>query len=411
MTAVDPKDPDNVVFASTSETTDKGNTTTVNVYSGLGRVSCIILEADLMMKSTTGGYSHQIWFEAPNISAENRLYMLTLKASGGYVTVGDGSSVTSSSINTAFDARVAVGEWFRLRLEIYTGDEADGFAAVAYVDGEYAGLSRNFYGAEAEGAEPKGELGHIRIYSMMRVASELLVDDLSVEYLTDRKFDPSTLPTVTGSYDFEEDEPGFSFSTYYPDSVGAVIDDPTGSGRGKVLSVTKTDASTGHSADRYRFESAGEKGSHFKVSLDVYFDSAELSEPNAGFRHLYQISVGEFNTGATVYTLFFLYGKDGRITLGDTNDTSKNSITTSFDFVFETDRWYRLELDIVSGSASDFLATVSVDGAAVGTSQNFYKNGTDGAVPSTAFTAVDIRPTRRALLLTYFDNVRIFPAE
>ena len=245
---------------------------------------------------------------------------------------------------------------------------------------------------------------------MMRVTSVLLIDNIASHPDAELTFDDSDVgvdsdSAPAGNYDFESKNSNFTATPTYPGSYGNIIDDPTDP-QNKVFKIFKQSAESGHSHESYRFLSAKGKGSRYVLTMDVRFSNVSISEPNAAFRQIYQISIGDFNTDGTVYTFMFVYDTNGKIKIGDTNDTAKNTDAPIYDFVFEEDKWYTLKIEInLSENPSDFLATILVDGNVIATSNNYYDRSNAAKIPSTNASAVDIRTTRRALGELYIDNL------
>ena len=409
-TVKDPVRENNMVFKHVSPLNTKGDTMGVDVFHGLGSVACYDFEMDLMMQDCSGGYSHQITFGGR--ASDSEVYMLTINVSNGKVTLGDSSSTTSKNVSNSYGQVAKVGEWFKLRLQIFAGESAETFRVKIYVNGICIAISRNFYGSEATDSAPRRSVEYVKVYSMMRVISTLLVDNIKSAPNNDTAFDDSDLggdeqSAPAGSFNFEEYNSNFTETNSYPGSYSEITNDPQNADN-KVYKISKSNGDSGHTPDIYQFKNSTVTGKKFVLTMDVYFDGIRLSEPEANFRHIYQIAVGDFNNANTVYTLLFFYDRSGNILVGDTNDTAKNTTFHTYDFVFKQNQWYTVSLEIdLTTDPDSFLAKISVDGKEVATSKNYYNQSTSGRVPSVRADKIDLRPMRRCLGDIYLDDITL----
>lgn len=408
----DPVRAGNKVYSAVSPSNTKGDTTGIDVYHGLGSVACVEYSMDLLMQECSGGYSHQITFGGRSTGAE--VYMITLHVNNNKVILGDSSSTTSKNIANSYGTVANIGEWFNLRLQIFATADAASFRVKIYVNDKCIAISTNYYDSQVSDSLPRTNVEYVKLYAMMRVTSVLLVDNIVCHPKTDAVFDDSDYGVIegapAGSYDFESYNGRFSSTQRYPGSYSEIVNDPAG-GDNKVYEIYKENGDSGHSPDIYQFAAPTGSGKRFVLTADVYFDGIALTEPDAAFRHIYQLAVGDFNNANTVYTLIFVYDRSGNIVAGDTNDTAKNSDVTLYDFVFEQKKWYTITLDVtLSENPDEFSATLSVDGKEIGTSKNYYDQNSSTRLPSTSANKIDLRPMRRCRGRLYLDNITLVHA-
>ena len=408
-TVNDPVRVGNKVYSAVSPLNTKGDTTGIDVYHGLGSVACVEFSMDMLMQECSGGYSHQITFGGRSTGDE--VYMITLTVNNNKVALGDSSSTTSKNISNSYGTVAKVGEWFNLRLKIFATPDAESFRVKIYVNDKCIAISHNFYDSQIADSLPRTNVEYVKLYAMMRVTSILLIDNIHCHPDTDAIYDENDYGTTdsapAGSYDFESYNANFTATQNYPGSYSEIVNDPAG-GNNKVYEIYKENGDTGHSPDVYQFAAGSGSGNRFVLTADVYFDGIALTEPTANFRHIYQISVGDFNNANTVYTLIFIYDAAGRIIAGDTNDTAKNSDVTTYDFVFEQNKWYTVTLEItLSENPAEFCAVLSVDGKEIGRSKNYYDQNSSTRLPSLLANKIDLRPMRRTKGKIYLDDVTL----
>ena len=413
ITAVttDPTNPDNKVFRFDypgSQSTGY----TFSVVTNYREADAYLFEAMYMMESAKSATTHQVKFISSNGKTN---YMLTFAVSGGYLVIDDCATISNTNKTSGMGIMIPVGEWFKLGVELYNDGTAENFRAKIYINGVCRFISNNFYGSQDDGALPPRGMKTIQYYSMKSPSSSLLIDDVHTDVLK-KSFDPSDLQSGSGeavkkdtvTYDYETPNSGFTAMLNYPGSTQSAVSDPTASGKGNVLAVTKSSSESGYTDD-YRFDSPDEKGNKMTFSMDIYFD--ELAFADTSYTVLYQVSVGAHG-GTCPYMFTFVFdASDNTVYLGDASSTGSGKSNAYKDVKMSLGRWYNVKAVVnLESDPSLFSAELYIDGALVATSKNYYgseKNST----ASTSNSLVNIRVQRRVLYKAYIDNAVISFAE
>ena len=72
------------------------------------------------------------------------------------------------------------GEWFNLRIECYQLEDST-VAFKIIVNGKTVGISRNYFGSEVAGSQPRFGLVGVLVRALMRTDATLLIDNLKIE--------------------------------------------------------------------------------------------------------------------------------------------------------------------------------------------------------------------------------------
>jgi len=122
--------------------------------------ACYVLENDFMVTSSDAGYVSQlqvysdIYMIGLSVTDENRDGMID--GSDGVYLSEESSSSSTYSRSVSIGRAAAVGEWFNLRIELYTDADGEGSVRVKiYLNGTPVGVSDNYY--DANGLKLKGE--------------------------------------------------------------------------------------------------------------------------------------------------------------------------------------------------------------------------------------------------------------
>ena len=201
------------------------------------------------------------------------------------------------------------------------------------------------------------------------------------------------------TYDFESPTAGVTMLQNYPGSTNATVADPTASGRGKLLKLTKSSTEMNYTDD-YRFDAPDKTGGQMTFSMDLYISSLSLADTS--YTVVYQIALGSLATPAYMATVAY-DPADGRLYLGDTSSTGDGNMNAYKDVKLDTGTWYNIK--IVLNTAAGFEAKIYLDGSLVATSHNFYGSHTSGSTPSASRDFVNIRVQRRVKYEAYIDNV------
>ena len=398
----DPKNPDNNVFKFDYP----GSLSTgyyLHVTTNYSESDAYLYEADYYMESASGGTTHQIQIRC----SSGAVYMLTFAVSGSNVVIRDSSSINSDAVSSELSLIVPTKTWFKLGIEIYNDGTPEGFKVKVYLNGECKYISSVFYGAQKAGATPARGFSSVQIYAMRAPSSSLLVDNIHTNILRDKVFDDSDLgqsttpPADKVTYDFESPNAGVTMLQNYPGSTNETVADPTSSGKGNVLKVTKSSTDSNYTDD-YRFDSPSKKGARMTFSMDLYV--ASLAFADNSYTVAYQIAIGSLGAPAYMATLCYDTA-DGKLYLGDVSSTGSGTTNTYKHVKLDLGKWYNLK--VVVDTASGFAASLYVDGELVSTSQNFYGSHTSGSSPSASRDFVNVRVQRRVKYEAYIDNVTI----
>ncbi len=187
--------------------------------------NCYVFETEMCIESTTaktGGHVAQIFF--------GDCYYLSLLNNGDSLSLIDFSSGTSSlSKNNVLGAYPAFGEWFKLRVEYYVGDDSSVRIKVYYND-ELIAVSDNYYdqnGNKLSGiGVPCSTYTNTRVYIPSKIEATLYLDNMmtcKTNDIYEKVTDTSLALNVDASYGNEYESFG---GDYYndPDYLGTRYD-------------------------------------------------------------------------------------------------------------------------------------------------------------------------------------------
>ena len=123
------------------------------------------------------------------------IYMLAMKIQDGKVHIWDSSSQNGSRVEQDLGYSVPLGEWFKLRIEYYTGD-AETVRIKVYVNGELIAVSDNYYDPNGmkvypEGAAPNNYYSYVMINIFSTAKGTVLFDNL-LSTKTNAVYEPIT---------------------------------------------------------------------------------------------------------------------------------------------------------------------------------------------------------------------------
>ena len=366
--------------------------------------NCFVFEADFNMTEKSSGTTHQISI----YTGSDRYYMLTFSGNTETVAIGDSSNVNSTytpngkvnPINQNFGVSVPVGEWFKLRLEIYDQTD-DGFKVKIFVNDEYVYTSSNYFGKEL-GTECllEGAVTSMWIYNLISASAQLYADNIQMYYSDMEYVEGAGAGTSTEIYDFESNNVKAGGTLRSTDAKDEIITatDKDGNDSG-VYHFSKTSTNTW---DQLYFKMPTEKdeGSVITVSMDICFNS---------FSGAAQLAFGGLD--ANSYYLLCMNSNGSTVSLYDasTMKTGVAATKTEFAKTLTVGRWHTLEFEFyVTERSSDFEVTIYIDGTRIGTSKNYYNyNGESGATPNILLDVINMRFVSAAVVDVYIDNVSI----
>ena len=392
----DPEDSDNMVLSMYSPASHADG---FKVNCGLSNATqCFSFEAKLNMQSRTASTTHQISFYTAN-----RSYMIALKGSTTNVAVYEDSSVkgtTNKSLPTGIN--FPVGEWFTLNVELYSVMDRTGemqFYAKYYVNGKCVYIGQNYYNETGTAEIPDvSGVTNIWFYSLISPESELLIDDIKVEYL-DKEFstddDSSLTPTGKVNYDFEN-------------GIGKITEKITSEGGvGNVLKVTGPNGRT----SAYNFMKIETNAwDQLTIPMPRDVDDSdklvyEMDVKFSSFSGNAQLAIGGLDANSS-YLLIFKSTSNG-FTLADSTSISGGKVT-SYDSTYLLNKWYNIRIEMtVTDKASAFETKIYIDNKLVVTSKNYYNYTGTATAPTMKLDVVNLRFVSATKVDIYLDNISI----
>ncbi len=394
------KNPDNRAILLSSP---KDTNVNASISLGFGSsFSAAYYEMDMMVGKGANGYTHQIYFQGD--SAADKMYLITVKVSGGMVSVDDASFNGSGSINTPTGITFPVDEWHNLRWEFYVFTDQFGEKSLKtkiFFDGEFVAISDNYWGKE-KGIAPVINMEKMYYFTLKAPASDLYVDNVDAEVMSNAEWSEEGYAPLIGEtveIDFDEKEKNYYSSLGYKDSKVEIVESPDG-GDGNALKYTKTDknqAGENNIIDTYGFNAPAIKsGDTFYFEADIYIDPAASGGG-------YQLCIGSFGSKSLYMMTFTLSG--GSFAFGDSWNTGNSDKKNSFG-TYSCREWHTLSVELlVTDDPDEFFVTIWMDDDKY-TSTNYYNNTkVEGATPSTNLPSVEMRPLKATVGSIYFDNI------
>ncbi len=358
-------------------------------------------ETDLMVAEGASGYTHQIYFQGN--SSANKMYMITIKVSGGMVNIADSSTNTGTAITTPMGISFPVGEWHNLRWEIYTFTDDLGNRTLKtkiFLDGDFVAVSENYWGKQ-NGTAPVIDMTKMYYFTLMNPASDLYLDNIYSDVMNDVEWSMDgykPLISDTVEIDFDENTKNYYSNLGYTGSTAEIVEAPGADGDGNAVKYTKVDKNTANVYDTYGFNAPGIVANTFSFTTDFMLESVSSSQSN-----VYQLCFGTFGS-KSVYMLTINLGSGG-FYLGDNWNTGGGK-EQKFDGVYSLGEWHTLTVEInITDDPDEFFVTIVIDGDEY-TSTNYYNNKKEeGAAPATSIPVVEMRALKNTLGSIYFDNV------
>ena len=361
-------------------------------------------EADMMIAKGANGYTHQIYFQGD--SAAEKMYLITVKVSGGMVNIADASSNTGTPITTNTGISFPVDEWHNLRWEVYIFTDDMGERTVRtkiFLDGDFVAVSDNYWGKQ-DGTQPAVNMKKMYFFTLKAPASDLYLDNVVSNVIASPEWSMDgykPLVSDTVEIDFDDNNERYSTSLGYTGSTAELVDSPDG-GDGKALKITKVDnnaAGVANVFDTYSFTAPGITASTFSFTTDIYLESVTGSTAA-----VYQLCFGTFGSKSVYMMTFNL--RNGGFYLGDSWNTGSSQIANDFEDVYAFNEWHTLTVEItVTDDPDEFFVTIYMDDNEY-TSTNYYnKDKIEGAAPATSIPVVEMRALKNTKGSIYFDNI------
>ena len=187
---------------------DGGDYITVSPNTSRLGSSCLVFEGDLCYtEDCPDGYYSQVYMNL-------YIYMLAMKIQDGRVHIWDSSSQGGSRVEQDLGYSIPLGEWFKLRIEYYSGD-AETVRIKVYINGELIAVSDNYYDSTGmkvypEGAAPQNYYNYVMINIFSTARGTILLDNL-LSTKTNAVYEPTTDPIKVNADALPEDEKIYSF--------------------------------------------------------------------------------------------------------------------------------------------------------------------------------------------------------
>ena len=152
--------------------------------------SCVAFEIDLCYTGSASGDMYQIMF-CGDSKGGGIAYMFNFKFTGSTFWMADCSSTGDAGNRVEnridFPANVAKGEWFKLRVEYYTGTKETVRMRV-FLNDVHVYTSNNYYGQMQDGNDKtfNNVVNYVKFYSLGSTAGTLYFDNVIFEASNDK---------------------------------------------------------------------------------------------------------------------------------------------------------------------------------------------------------------------------------
>ncbi len=372
---------------------DKGDRVIVKSADTSGSKSCYVMEWDMCFDDIRASTA------ALQISLGN-MYILKISVNtNGQMTFGDISAANSTAVPGSFPGSFTADEWHHVRVEHYRTDGAP-LITCLYIDGEFIGISNNYYGKE------KGtyEAPHFRdtdFYALYAADYTLRYDNMYTESNSDI-YDGYIPAPYDGFIDFEDAEVGppvMEGLSVKPNPEEGnsieIAEDPLDDENLALKLTAKPSTTAGNwiNLDIPKGESSGT----YQLEMDVYVDKMGANWCSS--------QIYFYGGSKTVFSIDVSYTKVGdgiRLTVDEkAEDKTVNGIILSIDQVIES--YFTL---VVKYDINTNRATVTVI-----TEEDVYE-GTTGAYFSEATKSLAVEKISFYTLYgtdieMYFDNIKV----
>lgn len=303
-----------------------GSYLTIKNLGVSGNATGMVFESDLCIL-TENVSSGNLRLDLASEGELDIAYRVIFKQNGDRIELWDSASgsITNNQSNY-LGISVENGEWFKLRIEYYAGDE-DSVRAKIFLNGKLTAVSDNFFdndGVKLTGeGNPKSDPSTTRFYVLKAAELTMLVDNVS-SYYTNEKYTYEELSEeyLTDPYSFNADRIDQTGVTYGFEDREAADDFPDGVDvSGGYIDISDTDSTLKLSADALATFFAQKRGADANcstVSLDLTVNASTLGR-------LFRINFldrNELYTSITDYSLYLEESEGGyvlSVTEGHTN--------------------------------------------------------------------------------------------
>ncbi len=162
-----------LVFNKDSDGNDE---ITINNGSVDRTASCVVFESDLMLDITSAGAAFRLTLGEDKRA--NTAYFLNIGNYGGKIQLQDVSTTGSGRTSTTTNTDIAIGEWFKLRVEYYKGTK-DNVRIRVLINGEVIAVSDN-YARTSDSDAPKSNITSACLYYMGSTRGTICMDNISI---------------------------------------------------------------------------------------------------------------------------------------------------------------------------------------------------------------------------------------
>ncbi len=146
----------------------------------MANYSCVTFEADIKLDPTKTGEFFQMFIS--DKSRNNKIIMLQFGSDeSGNITLSEMSSNSfATSIENKFECNLKTDEWFKLRVEFYSGSRGNSRLKY-YINGTLIAVSDNFYGGQNAGSTPNSLFECVQFMSLSAADGTIYCDNVSLK--------------------------------------------------------------------------------------------------------------------------------------------------------------------------------------------------------------------------------------
>ena len=386
----DSRDSANKVLEFRAKSSKNYVQTTIAEPAGVGR-DRVRISFDMNFSEILADSSYQFFLGHDGSNPTSMLQVEAKKAGTYSVSI---SASTDWKHAKSVSVASGISGWHNICIEMEIVDGV--FTANAYVDGDYAATSHNFYNYSGSAtATPRPFGDYVKFGSTSNSDAVIRLDNIFCKFVETIKPAPVYEGVIDLEY-YDVDKTrvlGMSTSFESTAAYAKVVEDPRKAGE-KVLAFYALGTKNWVQTDMYD-ESNGDKTKAI-ISFDMNF--SEISSSSN-----YQFSLG-FDGSDRTYMLQLEAGASGKYALKDISSTN-SSVNKSTAIASGLTGWHNIcvEMEIVDGV---FNANFYIDGKYVTTSHNFYNySGSETAAPRAIGQYVRFSSTGGVNATMLLDNV------
>ena len=365
-------------------------------FGTTANVEKFIFTFDVNVATASSSFNTTFYFA----DTDKTPYMMYLQTSSGSYFFGDCQSNSNGAGKTTTNLSGALNynTWYTIKIEVVING-SDGFKAVWYVkdaEGSFVktGESTNFANfTKAEGATAKNTISYFRASSLSNATVEMYFDNMIMQAGNKADFNATVItPAVDKTFTFDNGTEGLS-------SGGSVTYSSAAPTLGATNALYVDKAVTGYKSGSLSLGTTVKDATSFVVEFDIYVEKSNNTTMS-------QIT---FNTSLekTPYDLLLIGNADG-FKFGDLSNASGGTTCTYNMSSLSYNKTYKIKVAVNLGdSADDFLATLYVDGAEIGSSTNYYKVNNSTNPPMTEINSITFHWQNSSTHALYIDNLNL----